>query len=103
MGLELPCLYTTQVIKHVDCLLLHGGTETITGQLLDGTIEKAKVEPLLTTTAISSQNVGLKTYGKSYTYTKIKVMEKTASLTLKRDNGVFLNKQFLSKGYPKSQ
>ena len=37
MGLELPCLYTTQVNEHIDCLLRHGRTETITSQLLDST------------------------------------------------------------------
>ena len=44
LGLEVPCLYTTQVIKHIDCLIRHGGTMTFTGQLLDGTIKIAKVE-----------------------------------------------------------
>ena len=51
--LEVPCLHTTQIIDHIKCLIQHGGTLSITGQLLDGTIEQAKVElgvsgPLLT-------------------------------------------------------
>ena len=53
--------------------------------------------------AIFLPNVGSKMFGTSYTQQQIKVMEKTASLTLKRDNDIFLNEQFLTKGYPKSQ
>ena len=38
MGLEFPCLYTQQVTAHVKCLLHHGGTNSITGQLLEASI-----------------------------------------------------------------
>ena len=44
MGLERPCLYTSQVAEHIECLIRHRGSDTITGQLLDGTIEVAKAE-----------------------------------------------------------
>ena len=97
MGLELPCLYTTQVIEHVDCLLRHGGTKTITGQLLDGNIEKAKVEvgisgDLLTASFDDYGHLLTKCWIKDVWYElhtqQIKVMEKTVSLTLKRENDV---------------
>ena len=38
LGLQMPCLYTTQVTEHIDCLLRHGGTRSITGQLLNATL-----------------------------------------------------------------
>ena len=42
LGLEFPCLYTQQIVSHVECLLRHGGTDSITGQLLEASIEVAK-------------------------------------------------------------
>ena len=43
-GLEFPCLYTQQVVAHTECLLHHGRTNSITGQLFEATIEVAKAE-----------------------------------------------------------
>ena len=40
----MPCLYTTQIVEHADCLLRHGSTNSITGQLIEGTLEIAKAE-----------------------------------------------------------
>ena len=91
--IEIPCLYTTQVIEHIDCLLHHGGTETFTGQLLDGTLETAKVE-----LGISGQLLtnSFDLYGHLLTDSwikgvwhevwenKITVQEKTKSLFLKK-------------------
>ena len=111
MGLELPCLYTTQVIEHVDCLLRHGGTDTITSQLLDGTIELAKVEVGNSDERFASSfdNYGhllTKSWIKDVWYElhthQIQVKKKTDLLRLLRDNDVFLTEQFLVKGYPKS-
>ena len=93
-------------------MLRHGGTETIAGQLLDRAIEKAKVEvgisgDLLTASFDDYGHLLTKCWIKDVWYElhtqQIKMMEKTASLTLKRDNDIFLNEQFLTKGYPKSQ
>ena len=44
LGLNFPCLYHSQVIAHMECLLRHGGQSTITGRLLEGSIEVAKAE-----------------------------------------------------------
>ena len=112
LGLEAPCLYTTQVIEHVDCLIRHGGTTTFTGQLLDGTIEAAKVEigaagPLFTNSFDFYSHLLTKTWIKGVWNeiweNKLTVKEKTTSLFLKRDNDVFLNETFLSKGYSKKK
>ena len=44
MGLELPCLYASQVVNHIECLLRYGGSNTFTGQLLKEALEAAKAE-----------------------------------------------------------
>ena len=44
LGLEMPCLYTQQIVSHMECLLRHGGTDSITGQLLEASIEVSKTE-----------------------------------------------------------
>ena len=44
LGMEIPCLYTSQVVKHIECLLLHGGSTSITGRLLEAALEVAKAE-----------------------------------------------------------
>ena len=112
MGLELPCLHTTQTIEHIECLIRHGGTQTITGQLLDGTIKQAKVElgisgPLLTQPYDIYVHLltecWIKGVWKEVDDNDIQVTEKTASLQSKRDNDMFLTKQFTCKRYTNSQ
>ena len=112
LGLEVPCLYTARLAEHVECLVRHGGTRTITGKLLDGTIKDAKVE-----LGVSGQLLtnSFDFYGHLLTDSWIKgvwselweneitVNEKTKSLLLKRDNDVFLMEPFLSKGYSKKK
>ena len=44
LGLELLCLYTQQIVSHVECLLHHGRTDSITGQLLEASIKVSKTE-----------------------------------------------------------
>ena len=82
-----------------------------TGQLLDGTIESAKVEigaagPLFTNSFDFYGHLLTKTWIKGVWNeiweNKLTVKEKTTSLFLKRDNDIFLNKTFLSKGYSKT-
>ena len=108
LGLGVPCLYTAQVAEHVECLLQHGRTRTITGQLLDGTIEDAKVElgvsgQLLTNSFDYYSHLltdsWIKGMWSELWENEITVNEKTKLLLLKRDNDVFLTKTFLSKGY----
>jgi hypothetical protein len=44
LGADIHHPYTTQLITHINMLLRHGGRDTITGQLLTGNIETAKLE-----------------------------------------------------------
>ena len=44
LGLNFPCEYTSQIVSHMECLIRRRGQSTITGRLLEGTIEVAKAE-----------------------------------------------------------
>ena len=112
MGMEMPCLYTSQVSEHIDCLIRHGGTDTITGQLLDGTIEVVKAEigtggelfslphsihsPLVT-------DRWIKQVWREIQEMNIRVRECTVSLELKRKGDSFIIDTFRHNGYSDEQ
>ena len=107
MGLEIPCMYTNQVIQHIDCLLRHGGTNTITGQLLKGTIEQAKVEIRVCGNLLTQPfnlygylltDCWIKGVWQEVFLASIHVIEQTVSLKPKQDNDILLIKQFTYKG-----
>ena len=112
MGLEMPCLYTSQVSEHIECLIRHGGSDTITGQLLDGTIEVAKAEigiagdlfsiPFDTHSHLVTSG-WIKHVWREIQEMDIHVRERTTSLALKRLGDSFLMDTFRSKGYSEDQ
>ena len=112
MGLEMPCLYTSQVSKHIECLIRHGGSDTITGQLLNGTIEVAKVEIgiagelfsiLFDTHSHLVTSGWIKHVWREIQEMDIQVRERTTCLVLKRLGDSFLMDTFQSKGYSEDQ
>ena len=112
MGLEIPCLYTNQVIQHIDCLLQHGGTNTIMGQSLNGTIEQAKVEIGVCGNVLTQPfdlygylltDSWIKGVWQEVFHTSIHVIEQTESLKPKQDNDILLIEQFTSIGYSKGK
>ena len=112
MGLEMPCLYTSQISEHVECLIRHGGTDTITGQLLDGTIEVANAEigtagdlfsldydiysPLVT-------DGWIKHVWHEIQEMNLQVRERTDSLILKRQQDSFIMDTFRRNGFSEEQ
>ena len=112
LGLELPCLYTTQVVEHVECLLRHGGSQSITGKLLEAALEVAKAEAGVQGSLFGNS---FKTYGHLITSSWIKEVwreiddnsiqfeERTTSLQPKRDNEVYINEKFVEHGYTPNQ
>ena len=112
MGLQFPCLYTQQVIDHVDCLLRHGGTSSILGQLLDATIKRAKVEIGVAgqlfrcdfhRTGFLLTNSWVKQVWKEVQEYELEVNECSSSRYLHRTNDQFIMTAFMDHGYSKSQ
>ena len=99
LGLNFPCLYTSQVIAHMECLLRHGGQSTITGRLLEGTIEVAKAElgfpgKLFSHSASEFSHLLTSSWIKDIWHeihdNKMTFIEHTDDLQLKRENDQFI-------------
>ena len=112
MGLEMPCLYTSQISEHVECLIRHGGTDTITGQLLDGMIEVAKAE-IGTAGDLFSLDYDIysllvtdgwiKHVWREIQEMNLQVRERTDSLILKRQQDSFIMDTFQRNGFSEEQ
>ena len=114
LGADIHHPYTTQLITHIDMLLRHGGRDTITGQLLTGNIETAKLELGLSGPLFGKN---FKQFGQLTTDcwvkgvwkeihtigTDIQVEEHTASLQLKKQHDRFLIEGFAAVGYKNKQ
>ena len=110
--MEIPCLYTSQVVEHIECLLRHGGSTSITGQLLEAALEVANAEAGIPGSLFSQP---FDTYGCLITDSWIKEVwkevhnntlqfeERTITLQHKQDNDVFLNEKFAEHGYSVNQ
>ena len=112
LGLEFPCLYTQQVVSHVECLLRHGGNDSITGQLLEATIEVAKTElgqggslfqQDFLKTGFLLTNSWIAGVWHELVTNEIEFHETTPSLHLRREHDQFLMTLFAQHDYPKYQ
>jgi hypothetical protein len=108
-GCELHNLYTTQVVEHLDDALRHGPYDTMTGELLRGTLVEAMTTELglpglpfaysfklhfkLITTCL------WKDIWQEIEDTPIQLEANTAELPLQRENDRFLMSEFIRHGY----